>query len=178
MDMQQKRYFIGLTLPELLSSEISKIQYSVYDSKIMLHPLVPHITLLPPEALLTLHPMHFVPLVKQASGSSLPLAISLEEPAMFDERVLYASVESPELVHLQAELIDLVPNKVKASFTVGREFTPHLTLAQAKPGQVLPQELIDSLTSQLNKLLPQNFVISNLSVFTWQHPRHYKVEPL
>lgn len=168
------RYFIGITLPDELTSKIETIQIELLTSQDVMKPLVPHITLLHPNILMTLAPMYFVPIVKEAAKEFLPLSIELTEIALFDTRVLYIAIKSPELVRLQEKLVGLLPEDIRAGHQIGREYKPHITIAQAKPLQSLSDELIARLEQELTPLLPLKLEITFLSYFTSSGPRIYK----
>lgn len=138
-------------------------------------PLVPHITLLHPNILMTVSPMYLLPLVKEAAAEFLPLSIELTGTAMFDSRVLYAAVKSPGLLKLQKRLVELLPDDVRARYMVGREFTPHVTLLQAKPLQSLDSELVAGFKTRIKTHLPASFKAQTLTSFTQQHARSYRV---
>jgi 2'-5' RNA ligase len=173
-----QRYFIGITLPDNLTDVLAKIQGELRDVPGLMEPLVPHITLLHPNILMTLSPLYFVPKVKIIASKTLPIKIDLTKTALFDKRVLHIVVKSPELIRLQSELVELLPDDIRARYQVGREFTPHVTIAQAKPLQELPETLIDNLRMKVDPLLPEKFEAVSLSQFTWLKPRTYKVATL
>lgn len=175
----QPRYFIGITLSRALSRTIAQAQDKLItrNTKLVMEPLVPHITLLHPDLLMTLPPSHFIPKIKQVADTQLPLTISLEKPAMFDQRVLHISVHSPALIELQKNLVTLLPDQIRAQYEVGRQYTPHVTLLQAKPMQKLPLELIDEFKTRFEPLFPQSFTAYHLAQFHWLRPRSYMVEP-
>lgn len=174
----QPRYFIGITLPDPLSETIAAAQKRfIHDDKVM-DPLVLHITLLHPNILMTLSPLYFLPLAKQIADAALPITIELTETAMFDDRVLHIAVKSPELLLLQKKLVDLLPDDIRARYEVGRTFTPHVTVAQAKPLQKLDPTLIEQCKKEIDPLLPMTFMAVNLSQFTWIRPRKYSIRTI
>jgi 2'-5' RNA ligase len=169
------RYFIGITMPEELSNKIAQIQSILYDHSEVMQPLVPHITLLHPNVLTSLSPMYFVPKVKELSADFLPFNAKLLDLNIFHNQVFHITVESFELLKLQKEMVKLLPDSVRAQYYVGREFTPHVTLAQSKPKQDLDPELMKIIEDKTKNLLPQSFEVKNLTKFTWLSPRNYKV---
>lgn len=176
--LMHQRYFIGITLPDNLTEALQEIQKELYDLPGLMQPLVPHITLLHPNILMTMAPMYFVPKVKELSSELLPIEIELTKAALFDMRVLHIAVKSPGLIKLQSRLVELLPDDIRARYEIGREFTPHITVAQAKPLQVLPEALIENLKTQINPLLPKKFNAKTLSQFTWLKPRSFKISPI
>lgn len=139
---------------------------------------MPHITLLHPNILMTLSPLYFVPQVKEVSKSLLPFTVELTKTAMFDDRVLYIAVKSPELTNLQSKLVSLLPSDIQARYEVGRDYKPHITLVQAKPLQSLDTELIARINLQLGKHLPAKFEVTELTQFKSLGPRKYKIESI
>lgn len=143
-----------------------------------MEPLVPHITLLHPNILQTVSPIYLIPLVKQIAETELPIHIELTGTAMFDKRVLHIAVNSPRMINLQAKLVDLLPPDIKARYEIGRKYTPHVTLLQAKPLQALDPSIIKQFENELKAQLPHAFEANKLTIFTWQGPRRYKVEDI
>jgi 2'-5' RNA ligase len=176
--MDQKRYFIGISLPDAISEQISALQSNLFDAQGMQPPLVPHITLLHPNVLMTLSPMYFLPKVKEIAASLLPIEVHLTQVDSFGKRVQYIVVESPALIKLQESLVELLPEKIRAQYYVGREFTPHVTLAQAKPRQQLQAATFQQFTDVITPLLPYKFLATELTQFTWEGPRKYKINPI
>ena len=172
------RYFIGLTLPTDLSAIISDVQNKSISSHLLMKPIQPHITLLDPNTLMDVSPMYLIPKVKELATQYLPLNITLSEIESFENRVLYIAADSPELIKFQAALSALLPDKVQASHLVGRSFTPHVTLAQAKPRQKLVGNLEQSFQHKLAGFLPATFTANHISKFTWQAPRTYNVSDI
>ncbi|MBW3568818.1 2'-5' RNA ligase family protein [Candidatus Parcubacteria bacterium] len=171
----QPRYFIGIALPDELSSRISKIQNDLFQPGKVMQPLVPHITLLNPNMLEKLPPKDFIPQVRKVTNNILPVEIRLSEISMFKKRVIYIKAEGKAAVYLYDELVKLLPDSVRTKFTPNRKFEPHITLAQAKPKQNLDPKLTEQIKTRLSPLLPVHFEAQNLSRFIWQGPRIYQV---
>lgn len=174
----QPRYFIGLTLPDDLVQHIDSIRAGLLPGQNTMEPLVPHITLLHPNILMTVPKQHLVPKIKELSNTYLPLKIELTQTGLFDRRVLHIAVSSPKLLALQKALVELLPENVRASYEIGRQFTPHVTIAQAKPMQKLSDTLIADLEAAINPLLPVTYTAESLHSFVWVRPRLYKVTAL
>lgn len=141
-------------------------------------PLVPHITLLDPNALLELSPIYFLPKAKSAATNFLPLQVKLTDLGFFDKRALYITVDSPDLIDLQAKLVEILPGHIRAKHMVNRKFVPHVTIAQAKPNQKLEDRLIKNFNSKMMPFLPVEFSVKNLESFKWVRPRTYEVKGL
>lgn len=170
----QDRYFIAITLPDDLSKKISLVQHSLFQPGKVMQPLKPHITLLHPGMLETISPMHIVPMIKEVSSELLPIHINLEATDMFDKRALYIAAVSAELDNLYDQLVQLLPDNVRAQHTVGKNFTSHATLLQAKPKQNLDPKLVQTFKQRIDPLLPQSFTAHNLTLFKRLRPRTYK----
>lgn len=168
-----KRYFIGIALPDDLTSSITHIQRDLFVPHKVMPPLVPHITLLDPNTLSTVGAAHFLPKVKAIAYASLPINISLTHTALFGRRVFHIAAESPKLLELQQQLVDLLPEDVRIKYQSGRPFRPHTTIVQAKPSQNLSPKLIESFKKQIDPLLPRDFTAEALTHFQWIHPRTY-----
>lgn len=172
------RYFIGILLPDDLRHMIAGVQHELFQPGNVMQPLKPHITLLHPDELSTLHPLHFVPKIKEVADQLLPVKIKLDKVSMFDKRVLYLNVLAPDLTKLHQYLATLLPEDVLAQYHVSRPFHPHVTLAQAKPNQDLSPELVTEFCSRIEPLLPQTFSAQNLTEFRWLRPRVYKINDI
>lgn len=172
------RYFIGIALPDDISSTITAVQKKLAGQYDVMEPVVPHITLLHPNILMTLSPLYFIPLAKKAADAALPINLELTKIAMFDSRVLHIAVKGAALHHLHDELIELLPHDVRARYEIGRKFTPHVTLAQSKPLQTLDSQLITDVSTQMKPLLPQTFEVRHLSQYKSQRARTYTVQQI
>jgi 2'-5' RNA ligase len=169
-----ERYFIGISPPAEVSESLRKLQRKHHKAKLMLEPLEPHITLLHPNALSHLEAEKFLPMVRRVSRQFLPFDVTLHEVSMYGKRVLFCSIDSPQLVGLQASLIKLLPERVIRQFYEGRPYQPHLTIAQSIRGKRLPEQLTYPLEKDVMKLLPHTFSVTHLHRFEWEEPRIYK----
>ncbi|MFO0882213.1 MAG: 2'-5' RNA ligase family protein [Candidatus Saccharimonadales bacterium] len=177
--MVQKRWFIGVTLPDELSDAISGVQQQLKQNDVtLLEPIVPHITLLHPNPLMELSPLYFAPIAKQATDTLLPCDIQLTATSTFRSDVLYISVESPQLHKIYNALVEALPHAVQSSYFVGKEFVPHITIAQAKSGCTLNQNSVQIAEQQLRGLLPASFIASELTRFESNASRSYSVKKL
>lgn len=168
----QERYFIAISLPDDIAKIITDAQKELLDGYLIMQPFQPHITLLPPNILDKIPPDSIVPQIKLAAEPYLPIDITLDEFGLFEKRVLYINAISPALVELQSKLMHVLPYEAIARSD--RKFVPHLTLAQAKPKQDLPSELIDKLKDRISSALPLRFEAKNISKFKWLKPRTYQ----
>lgn len=164
----EQRYFIGITLPKDLGQVISAIQKELLMPQKILTPLVPHITLLEPHLLEKMPPDDFTMQVKSVADSILPLQVTLTRTECFNKYMLYIDVAQDKLSHLHQTLRGLLPGA-----PADQPFHAHVTLAQAKRNEILPNRLIEAFRDKIDPLLPQTFTVSNLVYFEWIHPRTY-----
>lgn len=176
--MNQKRWFIGALLPPNISKAITTVQHQLIDESTMLPPLVPHITLMHPNPLMELSPLYFAPLAKNVALELLPCEIKLGNIGTFNNNVLYISVESPELTQMHNQLVDLLPSKIQAQYFVGRNFVPHVTLAQTKNLNTFKPERTEQFKQAIEPLLPTSFTLHKLTRCEWQSPRSYTAKDL
>jgi 2'-5' RNA ligase len=172
------RYFIGILLPDEMRNEVGKIQHELLQPGKIMEPLKPHITLLHPNMVMNISPMYLVPKIKELTNQILPISINLTHTGMFDMRVLHIVVDSPEITDLYSKLTSLLPEETLASYSVGRSFAPHVTVAQTKPKQTLSDEQIYQYQKRIDPLLPYVFQVNKLTIFKWIRPRVYKVLPI
>jgi 2'-5' RNA ligase len=168
------RYFIAIRLPDDISSIIETAQKELLPGYSVMQPFQPHITLLPPNVLDGLPPESITANIKASAESYFPIPIELVRTGVFEKRVLHIEILSPKMIKLQKELMDLLPTENRAKSD--RQFMPHITLAQAKPKQDLPDELIEKLKERINPYLPQRFKAVSISKFKWLRPRTYQDE--
>jgi len=167
------RYFIGISLPDDLTKNLEALQAKISAGQPVMDPLIPHITLLHPNILMTLSPLYFLPKVKILASEILPLEIELTKVDLFDTRVGYIAVTCPGLTQLQEQLVQLLPTDLRARYNVGREYVPHVTLAQSKPLQKLSEEYISKIKSEVEPLLPFTFAVHELTEFRQHSSRKY-----
>lgn len=176
--MNQKRWFIGTLLPPNISEAITTVQHKLIDESTMQPPLMPHITLMHPNPLMELSPLYFAPIAKIAAQKVLPCTIQLQHIAVFHNNVLYIAVKSPELIQIHNQLVSLLPKKIQAQFFVGRDFVPHVTLAQTKNLHTIKLEHAKQFKQAIEPLLPTSFTLHKLTRCEWQSPRSYTAKDL
>lgn len=173
-ESEQEIYFIGIALPEPLNTEISKLQWRLYDNNNpnMLKPLLPHVTLLHPPALRGTLPSELIPEVQKGAKPYLPLNIELSQIKFFSEQTCTLQAESFGLHSLYEKLIPNLPFAVQAA-QLKRNFSPHVTLAQIKQPEKLDREkMCKEINSTLT--LPLRFEVTSLTYFKRILPRVYK----
>lgn len=170
--MNNRPYFIGLTLPGELSEHIFSLKWRLHgEIDQALKPLVPHITLLHPSSLQGIPKSEILPEIRKTAAPFLPLSLSLEAVGSFDRRVLYIRVHAPELEVLQPELVQLLPLKKQRQYHQ-RGYTPHCTLAQVRAPLALDIEALKQRTAEQISL-PQKISVDSISLFTQIRPREY-----
>lgn len=172
------RYFIGISLPQGLSNQISVVQNQLYDDKLLIKPLLPHITIVHPNALATVSPMWLTPKIKLIQQDLLPLKIALGGIETFNNSVLHFRVSSIELNKLQENIVNLLPKDVLNTYYVDKRFTAHITIAQAKSRQPLNPKYIELYKQKLGQLSGTTFIVNNLSKFDHTAPRQYQIKSI
>lgn len=175
-----ERYFVGIELPEPLTERLMRIQDELILEDEMIRPLKPHITLLHPDSLKTVMSSVFLKKISKLAKKRLPLTVSLQNVSVFNQQVLYISVQSQALMQLQQEMVDLLPARIKATYYVSQVFVPHVTIAQARSGHTLPTGLDKQYTYAINHLIPVAFDVDHLMHYWRKGPRQYenkRIEP-
>jgi 2'-5' RNA ligase len=178
MNMNTHRYFIGIALPEAISETLSQFQKSHYMLRSMMKPLIPHITLLHPDVLMTISPIFMLPVTKDIGRDFLPMNITLGKINTFNDRVLHIEIESTEVTSIQQQLVDALPGKLKSQYYVGRNFTPHITILQAKHKLKIPEQTVNACIDSLQPIIQESFQVNELSQFIWNNPREYSVKSI
>lgn len=176
-NVDQPIYFIGIALPPELDKQIADIKWELYGKdKSLLKPIVPHVTLLHPPSLRGIMPDELIPKVREVAKRYLPLTISLEEVVFFGKSVCVIRCQSQSLISLQAQLVKLLPPEAQAMH-YKREYTPHITLAQAyEPHELNTNAMKKLVESKIN--LPQQFTVDSISHFKRILPRVYKTDSI
>lgn len=172
------QYYIGLSLPTAVSERIAAIQAKLYNPAVVIQPLEPHITLLPPPAVEKIPPDALAQQAQSHAATYLPVTFTLTEIGTFGRRAIVIHVESQTLPKLQTALARLVSDDEQAARVVDRPFRPHVTLNQAARGSRLPTNLVQAYREEFASMLPQVCTVANLTLFRWLKPRTYKAEQL
>ena len=117
------KYFIGVPIPKPYRDKIDAIR-----AEFRFFTTEPHITLIPPPSLPD-DDTFISPLAGLLRGKD-KLKVSLTGTGHFGSRVLYVSVQCPELSKLHDDIQAALglPDE-------GRQYTPHLTIAKQRPGR-------------------------------------------
>lgn len=172
-------YFIGLTLPTDISSAIIDVQTSLYDDNILLQPLVPHITIIQPNALSQISPIWIKPVAKNIANNYLPLKAKITDVKTFNDKVIYLAIDCPGLIDMQKDLVAALPKDIYQRYYVGRlPYTPHITIAQTKNQTALSSAIIASYTEALQNFVNQDLNINIIYIFKHSAPRTYKIQKI
>lgn len=174
----QHRYFIGLQLPDKLCKTIQGIQQELFDRELILRPLEPHITLLPPPAVERCEPEEMGRQAKATAAPFLPLELTLTSLTTYGKHIIVARVEGRQIHDLQKQLVALLPPEAEAIYYPNPTFTPHVTLCEVRHNKTMPEHLVDDWNEQLADVLPTTFTCDNLTLFKWIAPREYKADTL
>ena len=115
------KYFIGAPIPKIYKNKIEMLR-----AEIRFFTTEPHITLVPPPALLD--DDSFIEKVVEVCKTIEPFNVKLNNLDQFGNRVLYVSIDSPKLVNLYKKLYENLNLKEEK-----REYTPHLTIVKQRP---------------------------------------------
>jgi 2'-5' RNA ligase len=169
-------YFIGIALPQAIANHISSVQSKYYSEKQLLKPLLPHITIVHPQALHTISPLWLLPKIKALVNDFLPIEISIEGFGLFYKNVFYISVSSKGLMQLQFKLLELLPEDVRSRYYTGvNAYTPHITIVQSKPKYPLNDKQLFNYRNELSDLVGKKFTASSLTKFERTAPAKHKL---
>lgn len=142
------KYFIGAPIPKIYKNKIEMLR-----AEIRFFTTEPHITLVPPPALLD--DDSFIEKVVEVCKTIEPFNVKLNKLDQFANRVLYVSIDSPELVNLYKKLYENLNLQEKK-----REYTPHLTIVKQRPRRPVDldsirkrAEIIPTLEYTLNSII-------------------------
>jgi len=156
---------------------ISDIQNNLYDEKLLLKPLVPHITIVHPNSLATVSPLWILPKINNATSHLLPININIDGLGSFSKYNLHLKVSSPQLNEIHHSIISLLPPNIYAANYIGKnQFVPHITIAQCKPMQQLSPKYINAYSQELKSLIGTQFNVKQLTKFEHTAPRQYQVK--
>ncbi|MDD2495743.1 MAG: 2'-5' RNA ligase family protein [Tissierellia bacterium] len=146
------KYFIGIPIPNTYKTKIEMLR-----AKYKFFTTEPHITLVPPPALGD--DDHFIKDVIEVCKQTKPFNIKLETFSQFGNRVLFISVNSPELINLYNEIyckLNLEKEK--------RGFTPHLTIVKQRIGRKIDIEKIKK-SAEISLIPYHEFMLKSLVIY-------------
>lgn len=159
------QYFIGIVPPDEYLERVVSFQKS-WSSNGLPDVVEPHVTV-KAQSGLTLD-MAWLEKVKVICSSFSNFQLSLSEPALFGNEVIFLSVQSKELLELHKKLVNAVtPSKEQMQrYSELDLFTPHLTLGQTYWG--MNQSEIAEMKSEAG------YVLAPFPTFTVSYVRVYK----
>ncbi len=146
------KYFIGASIPENYKNkiEILRAEFRFLTTE-------PHITIVPPPALPD--DDSFIKNVVEICKKTAAFKIKLTQIGQFGNRVLYISVQSPELVILYENIYESL-NLEKEK----RGYTPHLTIVKQSPNRPIDIEKVKKRAEI--KLIPTvEYTLKSITVF-------------
>ncbi len=154
------KYFIGIEIPKIYKTKIEMLR-----AEFKFFTTEPHITLIPPPALPD--DDFFIKQVIDICKEIPSLKINLGNIGQFGKRVLYVSVDSPDLINLNNKIYDNL-NLEKEK----REYTPHLTIAKERRGKPIDFDEIKKRAEI--KLIPAPLYTIN-SIVVYHQPKERSI---
>lgn len=146
------KYFIGAPIPDNYKSKIEMLR-----AEFRFLTTEPHITIVPPPALPD--DDSFIREVVEICKKTAAFKISLNHLGQFGNRVLYVSVQSPELINLYKNIYEAL-NLEKEK----RGYTPHLTIVKQRPNRPIDIEKVKKRAEI--KLIPAvEYTLKSITVF-------------
>ena len=146
------KYFIGAPIPGGYKNKIEMLR-----AEFRFLTTEPHITIVPPPAL----PDNdiFIKNVIEVCRSTPPFIIKLEHLGQFGHRVLYVSVNSPELINLYENIFATLKLEKEK-----REYTPHLTVVKERPKR--PIDIYEIKKRAEVKLIPPpEYTLKHITIY-------------
>ncbi len=146
------KYFIGAPIPENYKNKVEMLR-----AEFRFLTTEPHITIVPPPSLPD--DDSFIKSVVEVCNKTKPFKIELGQIGKFGNRVLYVSVNSPELLKLYTNIFEKL-NMVKGR----RGYTPHLTIAKERPRRPIE---IDTIKKRAEiKLIPApEYILKSIIIY-------------
>jgi 2'-5' RNA ligase len=160
------KYFIGVVPPKNIYDTILNIQSQFGDNR-----LEPHITLRPPVIVKDVD--QWIKEIKTLCATVQSFNIKLPVTDRFGKRVLFISVESPELTQLYKKLGPAIKPFEQPGQEDNRPYHPHLTLGRSWCG--FTKEDFDGMQQLADEFVLQkdlSFVVNSIRVY--HKPGHTK----
>ena len=154
------KYFIGVPIPKNYKSkiEILRAEFRFFTTE-------PHITLVPPPALPDEDT--FIEKVVEVCKKTKPFNIKLSDLEQFGSRVLYVSVNSPDLINLHKKIYENLNLQHEK-----RGYTPHLTIVKQRPKRPIA---IDKIRERAEiKLIPSP-AYTLKSIIIYHQPKEHSI---
>lgn len=132
------QYFIGIVPPEEFNNKITEFQQK-YNSKKILASVEPHLTLKAQGGLT--EDKEWIDRVQKICANFSSFKLTISDPKLFGDDILYLSAQSPELFELHNELVKAVSptqEAIKKYFEL-EDFTPHITIGKTFYGTSLEE---------------------------------------
>ncbi|MCE7936936.1 2'-5' RNA ligase family protein [Candidatus Saccharibacteria bacterium CPR2] len=176
---EKNRYFIGLSIPEPISSLISRYQTQFIDKDIYMRPIIPHITLVPPNVLNELSLSESLQRLKDINSKLKSFSATLNTINHFNNRVLHIALSDKVgvLRTTHESLIDNLDIQSTVDGHIKQEFTPHITLIQTKPYKQFADQSLKRLIRNTQNYfdLPLKVNFQQIHMFLNKAPRTYEI---
>ncbi|MDQ0888218.1 2'-5' RNA ligase [Paenibacillus sp. V4I9] len=166
------QYFIGIVPPDEYLERVVAFQKR-WLSNGLPNVVEPHVTV-KAQSGLTLD-MAWLEKVKVVCSSFSKFHLSLSEPALFGNQVIFLSVQSNELLELHKKLVNVVApsNELMQHYAELDLYTPHLTLGQTYWG-MKESEILEMKSEAGYVLAPfPTFTVSYVRVYKEVQPNKY-----
>lgn len=154
------KYFIGAPIPKNYKNKIEMLraEYRFFTTE-------PHITLVPPPAL----PDNdtFIEKVVKVCKKTKPINIKLNSIDQFVNRVLYVSVNSPDLIDLHKEIYENLNLQHEK-----RGYTPHLTIVKQRPKRPIDIEKIRK-SAEIKLISAPEYTLH--SIIVYYQPKEHSI---
>ena len=154
------KYFIGAPIQKNYKNKIEMLR-----AEFRFFTTEPHITLVPPPALPDED--DFIENTVEICKKTEPFNIKLSGLGQFGSRVLYVSVNSPDLLNLHKQIYESLNLQHEK-----REFTPHLTIVKQRPKREID---IDKIRKRAEiKLIPSpSYTLK--SIIVYHQPKEHSI---
>ena len=150
------KYFIGAPIPNNYKNKIELIR-----AEFRFFTTEPHITIVPPPALPD--DDFFIKSLVEVCKEAKSFKVKLGHLEQFGNRVLYVSVDAPELINLYENIFEALKLEKEA-----RGYTPHLTVVKQRPRR--PIDIDNVKKRAAAKLVPSHEYILN-SIVVYHQPK-------
>jgi 2'-5' RNA ligase len=146
------KYFVGVKIPDKFKEKIELVR-----AEARFFSTEPHITLIPPPVLPDED--DFIKELIEVCKNTKSFRVRLGELGQFGSRVLYVSVDSPEL----KELHDRITENLKLE-KEKRGYVPHLTVIKQRPGRPVDIDAIRK-KSEIKLSSPPEYTLESVVIF-------------
>lgn len=154
------KYFIGVPIPKNYKNKIEMLR-----AEFRFFSTEPHITLVPPPALPDEDT--FIEKAVEVCKKIKPFNIKLNNLDQFGNRVLYVSVNSPDLINLYEKIYENLNLQHEK-----RGYTPHLTVVKQRPKRPID---IDKIRKRAEIQLIPSPVYTLNSIIVYHQPKKHSI---